>query len=74
MKEVRLDSRLERMNGIYLHDAPGQGIALGRGDVSDGLLAISLCLTVLGPKISRNDSLANQRKRDGVYSRITSDR
>ena len=46
MKEVRLESGPERMNRICVPDASGQGIPSGRGDVSVGSLAISLCFTV----------------------------
>ena len=48
MKEMHLESGPERMNRVCLLDAPGQGIPLGRGDISEGSLAMSLCVTVLG--------------------------
>ena len=53
MKEVRLESGPKRMTRICLPDAPGQGIPFRRGDISEGSLVISLCLTVLGPRNSK---------------------
>ena len=52
MKEVRLESGPKRMNGVCLPDAPGQIIPLERDDrdISERSLAISLCVTVLGPR------------------------
>ena len=46
-KEVCLGSRLDRMNRVCLPDGPGQGIPLGRDDISEGSLAVSPCFTVL---------------------------
>ena len=48
MKEVWLESRAERMNRVCLSNASGQSIPPGRGDVTESLPAISLCVTVLG--------------------------
>ena len=39
---------MNRVCRVCLSDAPGQGTPPGRGDVTEGLLAISLCVTVLG--------------------------
>ena len=50
MKEVHLESRPERMNRVCFPDVPGQGIPLGRGKMSEGLLAPLLGLTVLGSR------------------------
>ena len=50
MKEVRFESRPERMNRVGFHYAPGHGDIVGRGDISEGLQATLLCLTVIGPR------------------------
>ena len=64
----------ERKNIVCLPDAPGQGIPLGRGDISEGSLAVSLCFTVFGAGIARNDLPANQRERDGVHGGMSTER
>ena len=55
------------MNSVCFADTPRQGIPMGRADVSDTRWSYSFVLQSLGPGTSRTDSLADRRKRDGVY-------
>ena len=74
MKEVRLESRPERKNRVCLPDVPGQGIPLGRGDISEGSLAISLCFAVLGPRnIKKGFVHQLERTRLSVYGGMSSE-
>ena len=79
MKEVRLEGGTERMIRVCLPDAPGQGIRLGRGDISKGSLATLFCLTltvtVLGPRnIKKSLSHCLERTRWSVWRKLSSER
>ena len=41
--------RSERLNGVLLLDALGEDIPEGGSDISEGSLAIPLCLEIPGP-------------------------
>ena len=42
--------RSERLNGVLLIDALGEDIPEGGSDISEGSLAIPLCLGIPGPR------------------------
>ena len=41
--------RSDRLNGVLLLDALGEDIPEGGSDISEGLLAVLLCLRIPGP-------------------------
>ena len=57
--------RSERLNRVLLLDALGEDIPEGGSDISEGSLAVPLCLGILGPGTSRRDLDADLRRREG---------
>ena len=71
MKEVCLESGPERMNRVCLHDVPGQGILLGRGDIYlKARWPYHFVLQSFGSGTARNELIADRRDRDGMYGRM----
>ena len=58
--------RSERLNGVLLIDALGEDIPEGGSDISEGSLAVPLCLGIPGPGTSRRDLDADLRSRGGL--------
>ena len=58
--------RSERMNGVILLDALGEDIPEGGSDISEGSLAVPLCLGIPGPGNIRRDLDADLRRREGL--------
>ena len=48
-KEMGFQRRSERLNGVLLLDALGEDIPEGGSDISEGSLAVPLCLGIPGP-------------------------
>ena len=48
-KEMGFQQRSERLNGVLLLDALGEDFPEGGSNISDGSMAVPLCLGIPGP-------------------------
>ena len=60
--------RSERLNGVLLLDALGEDIPEGGSDMSEGLLAVPLCLGIPGPgNIKERSRCGSEKARRVVF-------
>ena len=56
----------ERLNGIFLLDSLGEDILERGSNLSEGSLAVLLCLGIPGPGNIKRDLDADMRRREGL--------
>ena len=70
-KEMGFKRRSERLNGVLLLDALGEDIPDGGSDISEGLLAVLLCLGIPGPGSIKERSICwSEKARRVVFLEI----
>ena len=72
MKEVHLESRLERR--VSFPDAPWQGIPLERAIYMKACWPYCFVIQSLGPGASRSDSLTNLKEKERADGGMSSER